>query len=129
MVLPDDTETDTTLLHEWTARRSEPAFRALVERYAGLVHGTALRHLRREDWAAEAAQDAFVLLARKAPRISGAALGAWLHRTAIFTACSLLKKETRHTRRARAWAGEQQASSSSFSSPSSSSASLPDNSS
>lgn len=107
MVLPDDT----TLLHEWTARRSETAFRTLVERYAGLVHGTALRHLQRADWAAEAAQDAFVLLARKAPRLSGTALGAWLHRTAIFTASSLLKKETRHARRTHAWAGEQHASS------------------
>lgn len=104
MVLPDDS----TLLHEWTAQRSEEAFRALVERYAGLVHGTALRQLRRPDWAAEAAQDAFVLLARKAPRLSGAALGAWLHRTALFTAAALLKKEARHARRVSQWAGEQQ---------------------
>jgi RNA polymerase sigma factor (sigma-70 family) len=104
MVLPDDT----TLLHEWTAQRSEEAFRALVERYAGLVHGTALRQLRRADWAAEAAQDAFVLLAKKAPRLSGAALGAWLHRTALFTAAALQKKEARHARRISRWAGEQQ---------------------
>jgi RNA polymerase sigma factor (sigma-70 family) len=103
MILPDDT----TLLHEWTARRSQTAFQALVERYAGLVHGTALRHLRRTDLAAEAAQDAFVLLARKAPQLSGTALGAWLHRTAIYTASSLLKKETRHARRTNKWAGEQ----------------------
>lgn len=104
MVLPDDT----TLLRDWTVRRSETAFRTLVERYAGLVHGTALRQLRRADWAAEAAQDAFVLLARKAPRLSGAALGAWLHRTALLTAAAMLKKEARHARRASRWADEQQ---------------------
>ena len=103
MVLPDDS----ILLREWSARRSEAAFRTLVERYAGLVHGTALRHLRRADWAAEAAQDAFVLLARKAPRLTGAALGAWLHRTALFTAAALLKKEARHARRVTRWADEQ----------------------
>jgi RNA polymerase sigma factor (sigma-70 family) len=72
------------------------------------VHGTALRQLRRADWAAEAAQDAFVLLARKAPRLSGAALGAWLHRTALFTAAALLKKEARHARRVSRWADEQE---------------------
>jgi RNA polymerase sigma factor (sigma-70 family) len=89
------------------ARRSEAAFRTLVERYAGLVHGTALRQLRRANWAAEAAQDVFVLLARKAPRLTGAALGAWLHRAAIFTAAALLRKEARHARRVSQWAGEQ----------------------
>lgn len=87
----------------WAASRDERAFRAVVERYAGLVHGAALRRTGNPELAAEAAQAVFVKLAQK-PREAAAHPAAWLHRAAVFEAQHVLRSEFRHRRRAEALA-------------------------
>ncbi|MES2705912.1 MAG: sigma-70 family RNA polymerase sigma factor [Verrucomicrobiota bacterium] len=94
-----ETETDDlTLLRRWAEGRSEPAFRAVVERYAGLVFGVALRRTGERPLAEEAVQNVFTDLARKAPLLleSRRPLAAWLHRCAVYEAISLLRAEIRH---------------------------------
>ena len=70
---------DEELLRGWSRERCEEAFRSLVERYADLVYGTALRRTGDRLAAEEVAQNVFVALARKAERIDGTGgLGGWL---------------------------------------------------
>ena len=74
---------DPELLADWVGHRREPAFHALVARYAGLVHMTARRTCGDDSMAAEAAQLTFIPLARKAKSLTScASLGGWLHITA-----------------------------------------------
>lgn len=57
---------DAELLHKYVQSRDHEAFRVLAERHAGMVYGVALRRTTRPEIAEEAAQTAFVKLARKA---------------------------------------------------------------
>jgi RNA polymerase sigma-70 factor (ECF subfamily) len=87
---------DEVLLRAFAEKRSEDAFLLLVERYAGLVFGVAVRRNTVRELAEEATQNAFVVLARKAHRLSGAgSLAPWLHRVAFFEATKLQRAETR----------------------------------
>jgi RNA polymerase sigma factor (sigma-70 family) len=93
-MLDDD---DATLLHAWTERRSEEAFRQLVERYAGLVYGTARRRCGCGELAAEAAQDVFVKLAQRAGSLRRTeALAGWLHTAAVRAATDRMRKESKY---------------------------------
>lgn len=92
--------TDTELLTEWVARRSEPAFQALVARYAGLVHMAARRTCGSDDLAAEVSQLVFILLARKARSlVAHTSLAGWLHVTAVMQAKNLLRKSQQESRK------------------------------
>ncbi len=95
---------DMTLVQEFAATQSEPAFAALVERHLGLVHSAALRQVGDAHLAEEITQAVFIVLARKA-RVLGpkTVLSAWLYRTTLYAAADALK-----TRRRRA-AREQEA--------------------
>ena len=61
-----DPPSDAELLADWLRHKREPAFQAIVARYAGLVHTAAKRSCGDETLTAEASQLAFILLARKA---------------------------------------------------------------
>ena len=89
---------DMTLLRAWARERSETAFRAVVERYAGLVFGVALRRTGERPLAEEAVQNVFIDLARKAAVIVELQrpLAAWLHRCAVYESATLLRSEIRH---------------------------------
>ena len=50
---------DIALLRKWVEARSDAAFRQLVERYAPLVWGAAMRKTRDRDMAEEAVQQVF----------------------------------------------------------------------
>ncbi|HUS33868.1 MAG TPA: sigma-70 family RNA polymerase sigma factor [Verrucomicrobiae bacterium] len=90
---------DLELLREFTASGAEEAFRALVERHSGMVHGVALR-VAGDALADEVTQAVFIILARKAGTLrDGAVVGAWLYRTARFVALEAARAEKR--RRAR----------------------------
>lgn len=91
---------DAELLAEWTARRSEPAFARLVERYVALVHSAARRQVNDPHLAEEITQAVFILLARKAGSLGRqAVLAGWLCRTAHFAARDALKAERRRQHR------------------------------
>jgi RNA polymerase sigma factor (sigma-70 family) len=81
------TLTDSELLQRFASRRgeaAEAAFAVLVERHAPMVLATCRRLLCDVHDAEDAAQAAFLVLARKARTIrSGQAIGGWLHSVAV----------------------------------------------
>src|ERR1051325_2945372 len=90
--MPDDVE----LLREFVERGSEEAFRSLVERHTGMVHGAALRVVQNQTTAEEVTQAVFIILARKARSLRhNTLLAGWLYRTARFVALEALRAEKR----------------------------------
>lgn len=91
---------DKELVGDYVARGSEAAFRALVSRYLGLVYGTALRQVGDRGTAEEIAQNVFMSLARKAPRLRGMeTLAGWLHRTTILESRARTRADLRRAQR------------------------------
>ncbi|MDB6019271.1 MAG: hypothetical protein JWR19_3760, partial [Pedosphaera sp.] len=91
---------DNELVKAYAAEGSEAAFRALVARHVDLVYATALRQVGDAGVAEEVAQNVFMALARKAPRLGGMeTLGGWLHRNAIFEGKARIRAELRRRRR------------------------------
>ncbi|HXJ72608.1 MAG TPA: sigma factor, partial [Candidatus Dormibacteraeota bacterium] len=91
---------DRQLLEDYLTSKSEAAFRTLVERHVGLVHGAAQRHVNNSALAEEITQAVFILLARKAPTLPLAVtIVGWLFRTTRFVASRALRAEIRRQRR------------------------------
>ena len=100
MKMSENDSSDDALLKHWLATRSEVAFRALVGRYAGLVHMAAMRTCGDASLAAEASQNTFIALAEKAGALaSRKSLAGWLHLTAVMQAKNLHRKQLRDTRK------------------------------
>ncbi len=91
---------DWQLLQNYAGKNSEEAFRALVERYAGMVYHAALRQTGNSHAAEDAAQDVFVALARKAGSIPRqATLYGWLFRATRFAVLNQARKNAHRERR------------------------------
>jgi uncharacterized protein (TIGR03435 family) len=91
---------DWQLLRDYATRNSEEAFRALVDRYAGLVYHAALRQAGNPHTAEEVTQAVFIALAQKADRIPrGAILSGWLFRATRFACNNLAREQIRRQRR------------------------------
>ena len=91
---------DHELLAEFTRTGSETAFAALVTRHLGLVYSTALRFSNNPHHAQEITQAVFIILARKAGKLSPrVVLSGWLYQTARLTAANFIKCEIRRQRR------------------------------
>jgi DNA-directed RNA polymerase specialized sigma24 family protein len=89
---------DWELLQEFARRGSEEAFRAMVERYAGLVYSAALRQTADAFTAEDITQTEFVILARKAESLRfGTILPGWLFQTTR-RACADAAKAARRRR-------------------------------
>jgi RNA polymerase sigma factor (sigma-70 family) len=87
---------DIELLAQFARENSETAFAALVERHVRLVYSVALRHIGSPHAAEEITQAVFIVLARKAKRLSAKTiLSGWLHQTARLTAANYLRAEIR----------------------------------
>jgi RNA polymerase sigma factor (sigma-70 family) len=87
---------DFEVLREHIERGSEEAFRTLVERHSGMVHGVAFRVVGNDHLAQEITQAVFVILARKASSLRrGTILAGWLYRSARFVALEALRAEQR----------------------------------
>jgi RNA polymerase sigma factor (sigma-70 family) len=87
---------DLELLREHATGGSDDAFRLLVERHAGMVHGAALRIVRDAALAEEVSQAVFILLARKSATLpAGTVLAGWLYQTTRFVALGALRTERR----------------------------------
>jgi DNA-directed RNA polymerase specialized sigma24 family protein len=75
--------TDHELLAEFARTESETAFATLVERYVNLVYSTALRFTGNPHHAEEITQAVFIILARKAGKLSPrVVLSGWLYQAA-----------------------------------------------
>ena len=90
---------DWQLLKRYAVERSEEAFRALVERYAGLVYQAALRQTGNLHAAEEVAQVVFISLAQKAGRIpKNATLYGWLFRATRFAVLNQVRQNANRQR-------------------------------
>jgi RNA polymerase sigma factor (sigma-70 family) len=92
--------TDMQLLDDYSARHSQDAFAALVQRHVNLVYSVALRHLRDPHQAQDVTQAVFFILARKAATLRREiVLTGWLYQTARFASAELRRGEARRQRR------------------------------
>jgi RNA polymerase sigma factor (sigma-70 family) len=95
--MPND---DLTLLREYVAQHSEPAFAALVSRHVNLVHSVAMRQVNNPHLAEEITQAVFIILARKADDISDKTiLPGWLCRTTRYVSARALRTQIRRQQR------------------------------
>jgi RNA polymerase sigma factor (sigma-70 family) len=90
-----------SLLREFVASRSEPAFRELVTDHMPLVYSTALRRTNHASGIAqEVAQDVFTRLARKADSLpKDVCLPAWLYCQTCRLAANAMRGEDRRLKR------------------------------
>ena len=91
---------DLTLLREYAASNSQSAFATLVDRHVNLVYSVALRSVRDPHLAEEITQVVFIILARKADKISpSTVLPGWLCRTARYTSAEAQRNQRRRQQR------------------------------
>jgi RNA polymerase sigma factor (sigma-70 family) len=91
---------DLTLLREYSRNHSESAFASLVERHINLVHSVALRQVGDAHLAEEITQAVFIILARKADKLSHhTVLSGWLCRTARYVSLRAMRGEWRRQQR------------------------------
>src|SRR5580700_3386963 len=94
---------DWQLLNEYATRNSEEAFRALADRYAGMVYHAALRQTGNSHTAEEITQAVFIALAQKAGKIpKRTVLYGWLFRATRFAVLNCLRDEDCRRRREQA---------------------------
>ena len=91
---------DTALLQDYARTGSEPAFAALVERHVALVYSAALRQVREPHLAQDVTQVVFIILARKANRLTHhAVLSGWLLKTSRYAANAQIRAAARRSQR------------------------------
>ena len=90
---------DCDLLRQFANCGDELAFRFLVNKYAGLVYGVAMRRSGKHEAAEEIAQNVFLAFSRKAASLIGPKpLGAWLHRAATLESLKYLRRSATQQR-------------------------------
>jgi RNA polymerase sigma factor (sigma-70 family) len=95
-------ESESVLLERFVRGGDSGAFAEIVRRYAGLVYATCMRVLADADRAADATQETFFQLMKKAGEIRGS-LAGWLHRVAVRKAVDVMRNESARRRREGAY--------------------------
>jgi uncharacterized protein (TIGR03435 family) len=91
---------DLALLREYARNHSEDAFAMLVSRHVNLVYSVALRQVGDAGLAEEITQAVFIILARKADKLSQeTVLSGWLCRTARYASANALTIQRRRQHR------------------------------
>src|ERR1043165_2096876 len=91
---------DNALLERFARTDSESAFKALVERHVGLVYSAALRQVRDPHHAEDVTQAVFIVLARKAKKLSRhPGLSGWLLQTTRYAASAHIRSAVRRAQR------------------------------
>ncbi len=81
---------------DYLATRSPEAFRQIVDRYAPIVYGSAVRQLRNRTSAEDVTQAVFILLARKATQVpADRPLSGWLLKTTRYVAANARREALR----------------------------------
>ncbi|MCU0916467.1 MAG: hypothetical protein MUC88_18165 [Planctomycetes bacterium] len=91
-------ESERVLLQRFVETNDGEAFAQIIHRHASLVYGTCLRVLADADQAADATQETFFQLVKKAHEVRGS-LGGWLHRVAARKAVDLVRADSIRRRR------------------------------
>ena len=87
---------DSDLLQQYLETACNSHFEAIVQKYGGLVLGTAMRQIGNRALAEDVTQLVFTTLAQRAERIRKPHhLGAWLHRTTLFHCANAVRKESK----------------------------------
>ena len=106
---PQD-KTDWQLVRAFADHSSQAAFAELARRYTNLVYSVCRRELGDSTLAEDAAQAAFLILARRAsflrPGRDGATLAGWLFQTARLTAKNAARQERRRQAAERSYSEE-----------------------
>jgi len=93
-------ESEIALLERFAGTGDTEAFAQIVRQYAGLVYGTCLRILADTDAAADATQETFFQLMKRAGEVRGS-LAGWLHRVATGKAVDLIRRDSARRQRER----------------------------
>jgi RNA polymerase sigma factor (sigma-70 family) len=91
-------KSDGELLRAFTERGDEEAFREIVQRHANMVYGAAVRQAG-SAMADDITQGVFILLSRKARKVDGMKLAAWLLSVTRLMASDARRREGRLKRR------------------------------
>src|ERR1700722_10094883 len=92
-VTPD--QSDSSLLQEYAADRSQDAFTELVSRHSNWVYSAALRMVRDRHLAEDVAQAVFLVMADKAGKLTAIPLHRWLFKVTRYASANALRARSR----------------------------------
>ena len=90
-------QTEDVLLERFATTGDAAALSQIIRAHAGLVYGVCLRILADRDKAADATQETFLHLLRKARTIKGSIPG-WLHSVATCRATDIIRRDSARRR-------------------------------